>query len=58
VPAIRTKYTLNSSVDREVKGAPRARKLKMWVDKKHVRCDRMVLESNEILPEGAGEEVE
>ncbi len=58
VPAIRTKYTLNSSVDREVKGAPRARKLRMWVDKKHVRSDNMVLESNEILPEGAGEETE
>jgi hypothetical protein len=58
VPAIRTKYTLNSSVDRGVKGAPRARKLRMWVDKKHVRSDNMVLESNEILPEGAGEEGE
>jgi hypothetical protein len=58
VPAIRTKYTLNSSVDREVKGAPRARKLRMRVDKKHVRSDHMVLESNEILPEGAGEEAE
>jgi hypothetical protein len=58
VPVIRTKYTLNSSVDREVKGPPRTRKLRMWVDKKHVRFDHMVLESNEILPEGAGEEAE